>query len=150
MAIRRGPSLLAGKLPASLPAGAYRFAGGFDDPALASVAWALGAYRFRRYRDDGQAPRRLVLPAEVDAAEVGRIADGVWLTRDLVNTAPNDLGPAELAEVARDLATRHGAVFSEIVGEALLLDDFPLIHAVGAAATAERAPRLIDIVWGDR
>ncbi len=143
------PSLLPGKLPAGLPAGTYSLASGFPDPALASLAWALGSYRFRRYRDDAHAPRRLVLPADVDAADVGRIADGVWLARDLVNTAPNDLGPAELAEAARDLATKHGAVFSEIVGEGLLLDNFPLIHAVGAAATEQRAPRLVDIVWGD-
>ena len=144
-----GPSLAAGQLPASLPPGTYRLQSGFDDPALASLAWALGAYRFARYGKTAPAPRRLVLPAEVDGREVARIADGVTLARDLVNTAPNDLGPAELAEAARDLALRHGAVFSEIVGEGLLADGFPLIHAVGAAAVPERAPRLIDFVWGD-
>ncbi len=145
---REGPSLIAGRLPVSLPAGTYRLDSGFDDPVLASLAWALGAYRFTRYRRVAPAHRRLVLPAGVDAAELARIADGVALARDLVNTAPNDLGPAELADAARSLATRHGAVFSEIVGEALLADGFPLIHAVGAAAIPERAPRLIDISWG--
>ena len=144
-----GPSLLAGALPAKLPAGTYRLASGFADPALASLAWALGAYRFGRYRKDAPARPRLVLPAGVDAADIARIADGVALARDLVNTGPNDLGPAELSEAARDLARRHGAVFSEIVGEGLLADNFPLIHAVGAAATPERAPRLIDLAWGD-
>ncbi len=143
------PSLIAGKLPASLPAGTYRLASGFADPALASLAWALGAYRFTRYRKAASAPRCLVLPADIDAAHVTRIADGVIMARDLVNTAPNDLGPAELAEAARGLCQRHGAVFSEIVGEGLLADNFPLIHAVGAAATPERAPRLIDLSWGD-
>ena len=144
-----GPSLLPGKLPASLPAGTYRLASGFDDPALASLAWALGAYRFERYRKEAAPPRRLVLPAAVDAAELTRIADGVTLARDLVNTGANDLGPAELAEAARDLAIRHGAIFSEIVGDGLLVDNFPLIHAVGAAAVPQRAPRLIDLTWGD-
>ncbi len=144
-----GPSLIAGKLPASLPAGTYRLESGFDDPALASLAWALGAYRFTRYSRKPPELRRLVLPADVDEREIARIADGVYLARDLVNTAPNDLGPAELADAARKLALRHGAVFSEIVGEGLLADGFPLIHAVGAAATAERAPRLIDLTWGD-
>ena len=143
------PSLLPGKLPASLPAGTYRLASGFDDPALASLAWALGAYRFTRYSRNPPALRRLVLPIDVDGRDIARIADGVTLARDLVNTAPNDLGPAELAATARDLALRHGAVFSEIVGEGLLADGFPLIHAVGVAATPERAPRLIDLAWGD-
>ena len=144
-----GPSLSAGALPTRLPAGTYRLATGFDDPALASLAWALGAYRFTRYRKATSGPRRLVLPADVDAAQVVRIADGVFLARDLVNTAANDLGPAELADAARELALSHGAVFTEIVGEGLLADGFPLIHAVGAAATLERAPRLIDVSWGD-
>ena len=145
-AARRSPPA---SCPSACRAGTYRLAAGFDDPALASLAWALGAYRFARYRKDAPALRRLVLPAGVDAAEVSRIADGVFLARDLVNTAANDLGPAELADAARDLAVRHGAVFSEIVGEGLLADGFPLIHAVGAAATPERAPRLIDLAWGD-
>ena len=144
-----GPSLVAGKLPANLPAGTYRLASGFDDPALAGLAWALGAYRFARYRRTAPELRRLVLPAAVDAAEIVRIADGAYLARDLVNTAANDLGPAELSDAARDLALRHGAIFSEIVGEGLLADGFPLIHAVGAAAVPERAPRLIDLAWGD-
>jgi leucyl aminopeptidase len=143
------PSLVAGTLPTRLPAGTYRLASGFADPALASLAWALGAYRFTRYARKPPEPRRLVLPAEVDGSDVSRIADGVTLARDLVNTAANDLGPAELAEAARDLALRHGAVFSEIVGEGLIADNFPLIHAVGAAAIPERAPRLIDFSWGD-
>ena len=34
-----------------------------------------------------------------------------------------------------------------IVGEDLLAENFPLVHAVGRAA--DRAPRLIDIDWGD-
>jgi leucyl aminopeptidase len=143
------PSLLPGRLPGVLPAGTYRFGQGFDDLPLASLAWALGAYRFTRYRTATAEPRRLVLPATVDAADVMRIADGVALTRDLVNTGANDLGPAELAAAAEDLARRHGALCRVIVGDALIADGFPLIHAVGAAATPERAPRLIDITWGD-
>jgi leucyl aminopeptidase len=143
------PSLLAGKLAASLPAGTYRLRDGFADPALAALAFALGAYRFTRYRDDRHAQRRLVVPKGIDAREVARIADAVTLARDLINTGPNDLGPAELAQAAEAVAKRHNASFTQIVGDALLADNFPLIHAVGAAASPERAPRLIDIRWGD-
>jgi leucyl aminopeptidase len=143
------PSLLTGKLSAGLPAGTYRLETGFGDPSLAALGWALGAYRFGRYRTETTAERKLVLPAGVDAADVDRIAEGVTLARDLINTPANDLGPAEIADAARDLAARHGAIFSEIVGEALLADNFPLIHAVGAAAAPDRTPRLIDISWGD-
>jgi leucyl aminopeptidase len=141
------PSLLPGKL-ASLPAGAYRLRDGFADSALAALAFALGAYRFTRYREDRRDGPRLVIPAGIDAADVARIADGVILARDLVNTGANDLGPAELAAAAEALAKRHNATFRQIVGDALFADNFPLIHAVGAAAVRERAPRLIDIRWG--
>ena len=140
------PSLAPGKLPAALPAGTYRLAGGFADPALASLAFALGAYRFTRYRA-GSETRRLVLPLGTE--DIVRIADGVFLARDLVNTGANDLGPAELAAAAEALAHRHGAAFRQIVGDALLADNFPLICAVGVAATPERSPRLIDMTWGE-
>ncbi len=57
------------------------------------------------------------------------------------------MDPAELAEAAQSLASRHGAAFNTIVGDDLLKQNFPLIHAVGRAAA--RAPRLIDFTWGD-
>ena len=40
----------------------------------------------------------------------------------------------------------HGASVSTIVGEALLTQNYPAIHAVGRAS--DRAPRLIDLRWG--
>jgi leucyl aminopeptidase len=141
------PPLTAGALATSLPAGTYRLESGFDDPAMATLAFALGAYRFTRYRPGEPGPR-LVVPAGIDAARVTRIADGVTLARDLVNTAANDLGPAELAAAAAELAGRHRATVSVTSGEALA-DAFPMIHAVGAAATPARAPRLVDLHWGD-
>jgi leucyl aminopeptidase len=141
--------LLPGKLASAVPAGTYRLEDGFDDPFLAHLAFALGAYRFTRYRGESAPAPRLILAKGVDAPAIVRIADGVALTRDLVNTAANDMGPAELAAAARNLAERHGARFSETIGAALVAGNFPLIHAVGAAATAERAPRLLDLAWGD-
>jgi leucyl aminopeptidase len=141
-------ALLAGRLSAQLPEGTYRLAGGFDDPAAAALAFALGAYRFTRYRKAAPPPR-LVMPEGNAAALSGTIADAVYLVRDLINTGPNDLGPAELAAAARDVAQRHGAKYSEIVGDELLAANFPMIHAVGAAAAPGRAPRLVDVTWGD-
>jgi len=130
-----------------LPAGTYRFAAPPDDPALAVLGWMLGTYRFARYRKKEKTPPKLVLPDGVDGEELSRIAEGVFLARDLVNTPANDMGPAELAAAARDLAKQHGAKFSEIAGEALLKQNYPLIHAVGRGSA--RPPRLIDIRWGD-
>jgi leucyl aminopeptidase len=138
---------LSGRLPGLLPAGTYRFANATDDPSLAALAFALGAYRFGRYRTVEDKAVRLVVPDGVDGADLSRIADGVTLARDLINTPANDMGPAELEEAARALATKHGASVRAIVGDDLLGENFPLIHAVGRAAA--RAPRLIDVVWGE-
>jgi leucyl aminopeptidase len=140
--------LAAATFSERLPAGTYRFA---DVPAEiggenGALAWALGTYEFARYRKPKAKRARLVLPQGVDGAEIARIVQGVFLSRDLINTPPNDMGPAELAESARSLAVEHRAKFSVLVGDALSKANYPLIHAVGQGS--DRAPRLIDIAWG--
>jgi leucyl aminopeptidase len=136
-----------GALAGLLPAGAYRFANTPHDSRLAALAFALGSYRFARYRKQEAKEVRLELPDNVDGAELTRIVDGVFLARDLINTPANDMGPAELEEAARALADRHGAAVESVAGDDLLKRNFPLIHAVGRASA--RAPRLIDLSWGD-
>ena len=138
---------LPGRLADLLPAGAYRFANAPHDARLAALAFAFGSYRFARYRAAEGNDVRLELPDGVDGADLSRIADGVTLARDLINTPANDLGPAELEDAARTLAGRHGAAIRAVIGDDLLAENFPLIHAVGRAA--DRAPRLIDLTWGD-
>ncbi len=76
-----------------------------------------------------------------------RIVEAVTLARDLINTPANDMGPAQLEQTARKLAARYSATIGAIVGDELLEQNFPLIHAVGRAAAG--APRLIDMSWGD-
>jgi leucyl aminopeptidase len=136
-----------GALAGLLPAGAYRFANAPHDPKLAALAFALGCYRFTRYRKQDEKELKLELPGNVDGDDLSRIVEGVFLARDLINTPANDMGPSELEDAARTLARRHGASVRSIIGDALISEGFPLIHAVGRAAS--QAPRLIDIVWGD-
>jgi leucyl aminopeptidase len=136
-----------GALPGLLPAGAYRFANAPHDSKLAALAFALGRYRFTRYRKQEAKETTLELPGNVDGDELSRIVDGVFIARDLINTPANDMGPPELEEAARTLASRHGAQARSIVGDDLISENFPLVHAVGRAAA--RAPRLIDLTWGD-
>ncbi len=136
----------AGSLPGLLPRGVYRFANAPHDLRLATLAFALGCYRFGRYRKNEAPDVRLVPPDGIDTADIARMADAAALARDLINTPSNDMGPAELAEAARELATRFGASFACTTGDELA-QDFPLVHAVGMAST--RAPRLIDLAWGD-
>ena len=136
----------AGSLPGLLPAGVYRFANAPHDARLAALAFALGSYRFSRYRKADAVDVRLVPPEGVDAADLTRMAEAVFLARDLINTPSNDMGPEQLEAAARDLAAGFDTSFNCILGEELA-KNFPLIHAVGMAS--HRAPRLIDFSWGD-
>lgn len=136
-----------GALPGLLPPGLYRFANSPHDVRLATLAFALGSYRFGRYRKADAPDVRLVPPEGIDAADILRMAEAAALARDLINTPSNDMGPEELARAAQALATRFGASFGCITGDDLVRQNFPLIHAVGMAST--RAPRLIDFSWGD-
>ncbi len=138
---------LAGRLADSLPEGTYRIEGDIEHPELALLGFALGRYRFDRYRcSDAARDIRLCAPGGINVDEINRIARGVTLARDLINTPSNDMGPAELEAAVRDLAAAHGARIETVVGEDLLEQNFPMIHAVGRAS--DRAPRLIDMVWG--
>jgi leucyl aminopeptidase len=141
------PELAIGRLPGLLPAGFYHLADSWLDAELATVAWGLGAYRFRRYKThNGDAAACLRQPPRAQAGSAQSIVEGVWLGRDLINTPAGDLGPQELEEAARALAARHGADLRSIVGDDLLTANFPMIHAVGRASP--RPPRLLDLRWG--
>jgi leucyl aminopeptidase len=149
---RTGPDrFLAGKLAGALPAGTYRLAEGVDDARLAALAFALGSYKFARYRrgnDQGEGGgARLELPAGVDGEDLSRIVAAVFRARDLINTPTNDMGPDALETAAVELAARHRATMRATVGDDLLRERLTLIHAVGRAA--KNAPRLIDLSWGD-
>jgi leucyl aminopeptidase len=136
-----------GSLPGLLPSGVYRFANAPHDLRLATLAFALGSYRFGRYRKNEVPNVRLVASDNIDADDITRMAEAAGLARDLINTPSNDMGPEQLALAAEELAKRFGASFNCIIGEDLLPQNFPLIHAVGMASP--RAPRLIDFSWGD-
>jgi len=141
-------ALDAGKLPRLLPPGDYRLEGDAVDLRLAALGWLLGAYRFERYaskKKEGGA--RLVLPESFDRAALESAATASFLVRDLINTPTNDLGPAELEQAARDLAAEFGADVGSTVGEELLEENFPMVHAVGRASVGE--PRIVDMRWGD-
>ena len=142
-----GPWTLA-NAAAKLPEGTYRLAEGA--PGDAALGWLLAQHRFDRYREkpEAQGPRVLLTnePARID--EIVHLAEATALVRDLVDTGAGDLGPAELAEAAKAVSDKHGGKFHVTQGDALL-DGYPMVHAVGRAATKARAPRLIEIEWGD-
>ena len=138
-----------GALAQHLPAGDYRiaFAPRELNGTAAAIAWGLGAYVFDRYKKRKRPAPLLAPPEGADMAEAARIVEASWLARDLVNTPTNDMGPDALQAAAETVANENGAEIEIIAGDALLAQNYPLIHAVGRAAA--QAPRLVHISWGD-
>jgi leucyl aminopeptidase len=140
----------AASLPERLPDGRFYVSASLEAAALTQFAlgWAYGSYRYERYRKLGSEKAQILeLSPVIDLADVERINAGCSLARDLVNTPAGDMSPADLAAVAVGLAQKYKASHRVYVGDELLAEKFPLIHAVGRAGPV--APRLIDLQWGN-
>jgi Leucyl aminopeptidase len=135
-------------LPAKLPAGVYRIAEAPEGlaPERIALAFALGSYRFDRYKPREAAPPRLACPG-ADLSEARAVAHACALARDMVNTPANHMGPRQIEAIAREIAEQHGGQITVIAGEGLLEANYPAVHAVGRAAHADRAPRIIELTW---
>ena len=137
----------AARIASAVPEGVYRLhPDGSVGADVAALGWALERYRYRRGADD-DGPRLVVNTASAATARAVRLAEAAILGRDLVNTPANKLGPAELADRIVAEGERFGATVTTCVGDALLEANYPAIHAVGRASA--RAPRLVDLQWGD-
>ena len=146
---RKRGRFFVGAAAAKLPSGTYEIASGLEGQDLeeAALGWLLSSYTFDRYKAKSAVTALLVAPKGIDAARILAIANGEALTRDLINTPASDMGPQELEDATAALAKAHGATLSVITGDALLDQNFPMIHTVGRASV--RAPRLLDLRWGD-
>ncbi len=138
-------------LPSQLPKGlwALSYDAGLDAHAI-HVAWRLGAYSFTRYKS-GSTPSEVRLDDsaldEATKTAVAREVKAHNLARDLVNTPTNDMGPADIEAEARQISEMHGAKIKVIVGDDLLKENYPAVHAVGRAAGPQNQPRFIEISW---
>lgn len=156
-----GPMYSFAGLPASLPkkAGTFELTSlGGCDPTQAALGFALGAYSFDTYKGtskpasetgDNKRFATIVWPKGADRSYVERTSEATFLVRDLISTPSEDMGPNALQAAAEELAALHpGATVSSVVGDDLLKENYPQIHAVGRAAEAKHAPRLVEIRWG--
>ncbi|NQY40117.1 MAG: leucyl aminopeptidase family protein [Henriciella sp.] len=135
-------------LSAKLKAGDYQFANADDDNlAVHAIAWADGAYRFDRYLQKPAEPPRLVVGADERGEAIIREAVAIDRLRDMVNTPAEDMGPPDIQSVISDLAERYGATLETVIGDALLDQNYPMVHAVGRAGP--EAPRIMELTWGD-
>ena len=139
---------IAGKVPA----GTYRLDGHSPAP-MQLASWALGQYKFKAYEGsavvDG-AQKKLVVTDEADLRKAKAIAQSIWLVRDMVNQPANLMGPSEIEAYCCHVAEQHGAEIAVTEDGDVIERDFPAVHAVGRAATADRQPKVIDLTWGTR
>jgi leucyl aminopeptidase len=116
----------------------------------------LGAYEFTEYKSDLPADRptppssfEVVVP-DVGAAKeplkhIRAVADAIWLVRDLVNTPPNDLYPAELAARGAAAGQKAGLSVEVLDEKALEAGRYGGILAVGQGSA--RGPRLLRLTY---
>ena len=137
-----------GKLTGLLKQGYYKFKALPEDYSapLCAVGWGMGGYKFEAYLSRVTDFPVLVIDAE-RSAEITSIVEALHLCRNLINMPASDMGPANLEKAAVKLAKEYEAKISVTKGEALLGQNFPMIHAVGRAA--HEAPRLVEFEWGD-
>jgi leucyl aminopeptidase len=137
--------LVTGLAASQLSPGTYELHGALDNPLLAALGFRLGSYKFEHYRESTD-PVILSLSTEVDQPELDRLVDAAFVARDLINMAPNDLGPETFEVEVRAFSKARKMRVRAIVGDDLLKQNFPMIHAVGRASA--EAPRLLELRWG--
>ena len=134
-------------LSAKLKAGDYQFANvETGDLSIHAIAWADGAYRFDKYLKTPATPPRLVVGGDEFGESLIREAVAIDRLRDLVNTPAEDMWPPEIQRTISDLAERYGATLETVIGDALLDQNYPMVHAVGRAGP--EAPRIMELSWG--
>lgn len=136
------------KAAEALPTGSYRLTEGI--PGAGALGWLLAQHAFTRYRPakPDKGPRVLLTSEPARIEELVAVARATALVRDLVNTPTEDMGPVQLQQEIERVGTAGGAQVTTTSGDALL-KDYPMIHAVGRAAAADRGPRLVELLWGD-
>lgn len=139
-----------GAISKYLPEGKYFFAEKFDEHTtfLAALAWGLAGYKFSKYKEPKELKAHLQVPEGVDAESLQHHIKAISLVRDMINTPSNDMGPEEIGKEVSLVAENFKADFMQIVGDELLDENFPAIHAVGRASNRE--PRLLEISWGNK
>lgn len=139
-------------LPHALPAKHFKLNSDYfkNDIVLQNfaLAWGLASYQFKYYKKDAKSLAKLVLDKRFNEKYIYAMLSACYLTQDLINFAPHDMMPEQLAERAEEIAKQHAAEFSQIVGEDLLTHNYPAIYTVGKASINK--PRLIDIRYGQK
>jgi leucyl aminopeptidase len=120
-----------------------------DEAEAVTLGALLGSYAFRKYRTAGNAPadvEQVVYTTHEAAASRARIlAEAMTLVRDLVNTAPADMVPSDLAAAAEQVAIASGLGVQVLDENELAKDKYGGILAVGMGSA--HPPRLVRLEY---
>jgi leucyl aminopeptidase len=137
-----------GDLIKQLPNGQYLLKAEEQYQDAICFSWLVGSYQFDRYKNIEKSLPTLSIDSQNSVDKAIIYAEATALTRDLINTPAADMMPENLGDTAVTMAERFGAEVSQIIGDELLTQNYPTIHAVGRASV--HAPRLIDLTWGNK
>jgi leucyl aminopeptidase len=137
----------AGDVISQLPVAQYQLLTTPDLAPAFAFAWAVGTYQFCRYNKKQKSLATLAITDPTLVEQALTQAGAIALVRDLINTPASDMMPEQLQLAMTELAQQFGAQTNFIVGEQLLVENYPTIHMVGRASV--HAPRLLDLTWGD-
>lgn len=138
---------VCGDIVNQLPANQYYLDASEAQCKVAAFSWALGAYKFDRYKKNDKQYPQLVIDNDALVASTLKLVRSVTIVRDLVNTPAADMMPQDLGDTMEALAEEFGGQVTQIIGDELLEQNYPTIHMVGRAS--DNQPRLIDLTWGD-
>lgn len=140
-------TLCCGKLSKLLPEGDWDIKSQSINAADIAFAFGLGSYRFENYlKSNTEKIANLLSYGIENFSDIERRIYGSFLAKDLINIPTNDMGPADLERVFKELGKTYKAKVNVIQGDDLLKENFPLIHTVGRAS--DSAPRLLELKWG--
>ena len=136
-------------LAKKLPEGEYVIDGELSKKEATDIAigWELGTYSFSKYKEPKNSFAKLIAPKNADIAEAENMITSIYLARDLINTAPADMGPKELAEAATQIAHEYKASYIVYTDNDLLENGYESIYTVGKGSA--KRPKLVDIRWGN-
>ena len=136
------------ELPKKLESNNYHLKTNLNDKNLEEklyLGFAFGDYIFDRYKKNIKKDIKLFLPKDYE--NVISTAESVYIARSMISTPAEDMGPAEISQIIKDIAIKFNAEFNEIVGEELLKQNYNGVYAVGKGS--HREPRVVNLLWGD-
>ncbi|MFK7815618.1 MAG: M17 family metallopeptidase [Gammaproteobacteria bacterium] len=130
-----------------LPAGNYHINSILKNNDQIYLGWGLGAYEYSEYKKFSSTKCRLHVGSSVDNNNLTALIRAVCTVRDMVNAPASDMMPQHISSDCESIAQEFNVTVSQCLGDELLKDNFPIIHAVGRASVHK--PRLIEFNWGN-